>query len=104
MSYDDEVISEKLVKRASSWKWDKVIKTLDGKVFKTSIRRDAYDNQCSANVRIWVDEDKSWNFVYSMPIEDCACYKVSYTDDNPLPFLFQKDHEELMNIAKKIVR
>lgn len=65
------------------------------------IKRNAFDDQSFAVVKLWTE--KGWTFVCQKPIGECQCRSVSYVQDRVDSNLFQRDCDNLLNIATQIV-
>jgi hypothetical protein len=96
-----KTISEQCFLRpVQAWVYIKVVEEC-GYKFRVEIRRDAYDDRSIAKVEKW--SGAAWEFVHSIPIEDCVCKKISYVMTNVSYDDFRSDSHKLIETAKSIV-
>lgn len=95
-----ELISKICNQTGNYWDFTKIV-IISGKKIKVKIKRDAYDEQSYAKVELWSND--KWNHVYNVPIVKCHSKNISYVQDKIDESLFEKDFEDLLNIAIKII-
>jgi len=100
--YEVGEISERLWMQNQSWFYRRIVMR-NGYKLRVDIKRNAYDVQSFARVKVWNRERLSWNWVCGCPITECDCKAISYVKKDPSMDIFRKDGEKLFNEALQIV-
>lgn len=70
-----------------------------GFLYRARIRRNAYDNQCSAVVETWI-ADRGWSELQHVPIADLPVFNCSYVHgDRP-----ERWHREMQDSLRSLYR
>lgn len=95
-----------------SWNLDRIVKVLGpirtgsgpARKLRVEIRRNSYDDQSHARVSVWTEG--GWAVVAQKPIGECRSSAVHYTTrelTDTQEFLFDRDADELLDIAVQVI-
>lgn len=98
------IISERVYNQNQSWYFEHTVLVNEGTTsfkLRVAIRRNAYDNQSYAHVDMW--NGNEWKRVLGVPITECVCKSISYTDVAVTKTAFVIDSNKLLLETCKIV-
>ena len=101
-----KIIETKLYNASQSWCFTRFVDLANGKKVVIEIRRNAYDEQSYARVKVWREEHMDWSHVYSIHHTSMNCMHLSYVWDKERVSEedFQKDFEILLKQAERFLK
>ena len=104
MKKEPIVVQEDFRHTQQSWYYTKIVRVGKNDVFRTRIRRDAYDFQSYALIERWNGQE--WKEVVNRPIAQTLCKAVVYVNEQltaEQKGFFEFDADELLHLAIQVV-